>query len=340
MKILFLHANTPDYLSAGLFHGLRTLLGNNCVDLPRFDCMYSPLSKGIKDKIRGNAFTLYGLLDEIPEMVEQRFFIWHKNIHEFDLYIIADIWNQWETYIKLVRIVSATKIVVIDPSDSTRVFPFNNFSGNLIHIFLKWYYFKNAQIKYFKREIPDQEKLMTGLTLLPNFISKYLLPKRIYPINFSIPEEKITKVSVDFKTKKFTTVIVDEEVQNNLASSFFIPLGQELYKFSDENEYYKDIQLSKFGITTKRSGWDCLRHYEYAANGAVLCFKNLTNKNKESAPHGLNKTNCIFYDSSQNLVEKLESISEQEYLILLENTYKWVVDNTTIALAKKLINQI
>lgn len=340
MRVLFLHANTPDYLSAGLFHGLRSLLGKDCVDLPRFDCMYSPLSGGIKEKIRGNAFTLYGLLKDITEVDDQRFFIWQKNINDFDFYIIADIWNQWDTYIKLIELVPFNKIIIVDPSDSTRVYPFNNLSSNYLVLIFKLLLFKKDKVKYFKREIQGESNIMTGLNFLPNFISKMLVPSKIHPIHFSIPEEKITQVNIEFKTKQFTTIIVDDEMNKLVDSSFLIPLGKEVYAFSDEKEYYKDIQLSKFGITTKRSGWDCLRHYEYTANGAVLCFKNYSDKFIQCAPYGLNETNCIFYNTSSELIEKLATISDLEYTTLLKNSYKWVKNNTTLELAKKFVNQI
>ena len=35
MKVLYFHHNQPDYLAESLLHRLRTLLGKNCVDVPR-----------------------------------------------------------------------------------------------------------------------------------------------------------------------------------------------------------------------------------------------------------------------------------------------------------------
>ena len=35
---------------------------------------------------------------------------------------------------------------------------------------------------------------------------------------------------------------------------------------------------SRFGVTTKKSGWDCMRHYELAASGCVPCFRDLEEK--------------------------------------------------------------
>lgn len=340
MRLLFLHSNTPDYLSAGLFHGLRSILGSNCVDLPRFDCMYDPLSDSMRAKIRGNGFTLYGLLNEIPELVNERFFIWHKNIHDFDYYVIADIWNSWETYLKLIRIVPKEKIIIIDPSDNYRFYPFNNYHKNGLFIFFQYLFSNTKNVKYFKRELSISLKDRTGLYFLPNFIQRWLLPKNIYKINFSLPANKISYVGSDIKTKNFTENIVDEDLVSHFPELQLIPMGQQLYKFTDEGEYYADIQKSKFGITSKRSGWDCLRHYEYAANGAVLCFKNYLQKPINCAPYGLNSSNCIFYNTPEDLKQKIANLSVSEYDSLLENSYKWILENTTIKTAQKFIKDI
>jgi hypothetical protein len=36
----------------------------------------------------------------------------------------------------------------------------------------------------------------------------------------------------------------------------------ETYRFTREEDYYNDYRRSFFGFTWKKSGWDCLRHYE------------------------------------------------------------------------------
>lgn len=341
MKVLFIHDNIPDYLCAGLFHGLRSILGTNCLDLPRFDCMYKTMSEGTKSKIRGNAFSLYGLLDESSELVNDRFFIWHKNIHEFDYYIIADIWNCWPTYMRLSKLVDAKKIIIIDPSDSLRLFPFNNFRSDLKIVILNLINGISSKSKYFKREISGFKSDQFGF---PDFISNalsFLFSRNtLYPISFSIPEEKITRVTIKEKTQLFTKVIVDEEFDNFNSSSVILPLNDTKYHFTDEASYYKDIQISKFGITMKRAGWDCLRHYEYAANGTVLCFKQLDKKHIACAPHDLISSNCIMYNDKDELLYKINQINDIQYESLLNNTYNWIQSKTTVSIAKKFLAEI
>lgn len=80
----------------------------------------------------------------------------------------------------------------------------------------------------------------------------------LYPINFSIPNEKI------IKHKPIKTQILSQ----------IIP-GKTSYIFNKENEYYNEYQKSYFAITKKKAGWDCLRHYEIIANGCMPYFENI-----------------------------------------------------------------
>jgi len=47
------------------------------------------------------------------------------------------------------------------------------------------------------------------------------------------------------------------------------------YSFSNEDEYMKEYSTVAFAITKKKAGWDCMRHYEIIAAGAIPYFLNL-----------------------------------------------------------------
>ena len=81
----------------------------------------------------------------------------------------------------------------------------------------------------------------------------------LFPITFSIPKEKICDISIQ-KTK----------ILSNL-----IPGNISTYIYNTEQEYYNEYQKSYFAITTKKGGWDCLRHYEILANRCIPLFKNI-----------------------------------------------------------------
>jgi hypothetical protein len=81
----------------------------------------------------------------------------------------------------------------------------------------------------------------------------------VSPINFCIPEDLIVQ-QIPPKTRKVATIV---------------PGKLETYIYKDEEPYYRDYQDSLFGITMKKAGWDCLRHYEILMNGCIPYFVDL-----------------------------------------------------------------
>jgi len=86
----------------------------------------------------------------------------------------------------------------------------------------------------------------------------------LFPITFSIPESKIISLENNniIKTKLLSSLI---------------PGKLETYIYNTEEEYYNEYRQSLFAITTKKGGWDCLRHYEIIANGCIPYFPNIEN---------------------------------------------------------------
>ena len=56
-----------------------------------------------------------------------------------------------------------------------------------------------------------------------------------------------------------------------------IPGRLSTYIYEDEQTYYNMYANSIFGITNKKLGWDCLRHYEILMNGCIPLFLNIEN---------------------------------------------------------------
>ena len=81
----------------------------------------------------------------------------------------------------------------------------------------------------------------------------------LYPITFSIPEEKIIR-TIPSKTKLLSNLI---------------PGKMSTYIYNTEEAYYNEYRCSYFATTTKKGGWDCMRHYEIIANGCVPYFPDL-----------------------------------------------------------------
>ena len=82
----------------------------------------------------------------------------------------------------------------------------------------------------------------------------------IFPISFSIPYEKIA-------TK------IETNIENILSP--LIPGINSTYKYQTENEYNDMYKKSIFGITIKKAGWDCYRHYELLMNGCLPFFLDI-----------------------------------------------------------------
>jgi len=100
---------------------------------------------------------------------------------------------------------------------------------------------------------------MLRLTILSLLVASFHLETTPFPIQFSIPERKIVENS-PIKYKDF---------------AFIMPGDFQTYIYNQEADYYADYQRSYYAITTKKGGWDCMRHYEILANGCIPYFLNL-----------------------------------------------------------------
>jgi hypothetical protein len=327
LNILFVNADSSDYLGISLLHGLRQLENINVVDYPKSDISYKKNSQDLRPYLRGNGFTLYFTLDDVPI---KRLNIKSDQIIErnYDLIIFNDIKSNFGFYFEYLPYLAQNKTAVLDGSDDPCLF------GNHGEFWRKPYYWfipkPQNKFLYFKREWIDESiNYSRFFKLLPKFVYK-LLPqkKNLRKISFSIPENKIV-LNPPTKIKLFPKHIVDDEVRIKYANDSY-----SAYAFETEDEYYSDLQSSKFGITTKRAGWDCLRHYEIAANGSVICFRDLDKKPVNCAPHGLiPNVNCISYSNYNDLIAKTQNLTDQQYALLLDESLKWIRSKTTKQLA-------
>jgi len=219
------------------------------------------------------------------------------------------------------------RTVIIDGADSQNVFLY---SGAYLRKPYFWFFPRlHRKYLYFKRELTPLSIRSCSYNLLPSPLKRPIL----YPISFSFPEEKIFR-EVPPKTKMLSSHIVDPEISER------IPGSSSKHLFSSEMDYYRDLQTSRFGITTKRAGWDCMRHYEIAANGAVLCFRNLLDKPTTCAPHGLSTGNCVQYQNANDLFDQIGRMPEEEYQRLVQGGREWILENTTVKRAKYVIETV
>lgn len=320
LRILFLTESREDYLADSLLHGLISL-NANVVDFPRKDCLYSDLQHANSEsniKIRGNGFTLYHLLRDRD--VDRRSIVQRIEKACFDVVIFGQIWRQWGQLLDLAPFLQDTKVVLLDGDDDSRIF-FQ--SGTRLRRYgYQPFPIRSGKCIYLKRELTS-----------PVPFTRHC---RVLPFGFSIPSEKIVPLSCITKTKKFATHCVDTEVADTcgLKSS---------YAFSTEQEYYADLSASHFAITTKRGGWDCLRHYEIVAAGSVPCFRNLDRKPSSCAPIGLTPSkNCLSYTDWHDLNEQVNNIlsSPYNYSQLQTASRAWLYTNTTTSAAARFLEAV
>lgn len=329
-RVLFLSGSAEDYLADGLFHGLRSLLGKNVVDHPRMDIMYDTIGPIRRRHLYGRGFSLYGGLPDLEidrVRVEEKLADGH-----FNIVIFSDIHRMFGRFVELLPLLSQVSVAVLDGADSSAMYPY---CGTYWRRPERWFLPRaHTRFLYFKREWTIETLRDRYYRLVPRaLLERARAPANLRPIGFSFPHEKILTDTNDLSGKRtlFQRHIVDPEVRESSTAA------SASYVFESEVEYYRDLREACFGITTKRGGWDCLRHYEIAANGTVPCFRDLAAKPPTCAPHGLTDDNCISYGSAKELLHRVSTMSEAEYVRLRKGALAWARENSTQARAKQVL---
>jgi len=91
------------------------------------------------------------------------------------------------------------------------------------------------------------------------FKRELIYENEIFPIGFCIPKEKI----FNGKTEK------------SLQFAKMRPDRKSTYIYENEEDYYIGYRIAKFGVTMKKGGWDCMRHYEIMTNKCLPNFINI-----------------------------------------------------------------
>lgn len=156
-----------------------------------------------------------------------------------------------------------------------------------------------------------------SLSSVHPYFKRELILNELIPIHFAIPECKITKEKLE-KIQEYGSIIP----------------GQSGYKFDIEKEYYDDYNKSYFGVTMKKAGWDCMRHYEILANHCIPYFTDL-----EECP------NKILTNLPKELLleakELANNFDEQKYFSILNELFEYTKNNlTTKQLAQYVLSHV
>lgn len=313
LRLLFLTDDREDYLADGVLHGLHGLDGVEVVDVPRKECLYAGGRRcrvAPELGVRGGGFTLYGLLHE-PAPGIDRSQIWRRlEAGWFDAVLVGNVWRQWGQLLQWQALLAGRPLLLLDGDDDERLYPssgtryrqFGPLSG--LRPLLA-----APGCHYFKRELTGRSRAW-GRRL------------QLHPLAFAVPEATIV-AAVPAKTQRFPAHVVDAELQALIG-------GSTGYAFADEDAYRADLGAARFGITGRRAGWDCLRHYEIAASGTVVCFRDLDRKPPRCAPHGLvDGVNALGYRDAAGLLRRLDALAPAEERRLQQEALAWVRRQTT-----------
>ena len=325
-RVLLVTTDSSDYLADTMVHGLRLLLGDRLVETPRRDPLYRDFPEDWRGSQYGRGFTLYsGSLDPIE--IDRSGTRERLAAGEFDLLVIGDIWRCYGTFAELLPLAGDTPIAVLDGVDSEAPVPYEPRWWRRPGL---WFLPRpHRHAGYFKRELTPRTTWFRSYLLNP--IARRP-PRSMRPISFGIPEHLVAS-EVPAKRKDFPAHVVDAEVAARVGAA-----GS--YAFADEDAYYADLRATRFGITTKRGGWDCMRHYEVAASGCVLCFRDLSAKPATCAPHGLDASNTLEYADADDLLARIEALSAPDERELQDAALGWARRNTTRAVASRFLGEL
>ena len=332
-QILYLTSPDEDYLADSLLHGLRALIGPQVVDYPRCVFLDDDLPANVRARMHGKGFTLSGTRPKTEGDAVDRTHVWQRvRSGEFSKVVFSSVWRQYGLLLQYRDILTPENTVLIDGEDTANLFPYSTSllrqAGVVSLLRVHRHY------KYFKRELCPQSVRSCWFNAVPERIAaSFNLPPTVHPISFSIPEERIVS-EVPQKRRLLFPHCVDSEAAAVIPGLSTAPL------FTSERDYHQGLAESRFAVTTKRAGWDCLRHYEIAANGCVPCFRNLGAKPASCAPHGLTQANCVEYNSPAKLVKRTSSMTDAEYSGLAEGALEWARQNSTRVRAAEFLSRI
>lgn len=149
------------------------------------------------------------------------------------------------------------------------------------------------------------------------YFKRELTTNKLIPIHFAIPECKITTNKLE-KIQEYGSIIP----------------GQDEYKFDIEQNYYDDYNKSYFGVTMKKAGWDCMRHYEILANNCIPYFTDLKDCPKQTLT---NLPKELLLEAK----ELANNFDEQKYFSILDELFEYAKNNlTTKVLATHILNYV
>lgn len=249
MNILFVSDGTGvDYQCDCVFHGLNELNDVAVYTLNDYWYMYTGNDPSAIQKLYGMGFTVTNRIPLSKRKVHSVELAREKIISKFyDIIIYGSIKRCNLLLDTVLQFYPKENIIFIDGEDedfSVRYIPRARGLVKMPKVYIKE---RNKAIDlsqkgfYFKRELREKDR------------------GYFYPISFAIPYDSV--------------LLKVAEKQIYLAT--IIPGKLHTYIYKNEADYYNGYQIAQFGVTTKKAGWDCMRHYEILANSCIPYFPDI-----------------------------------------------------------------
>jgi hypothetical protein len=227
-----------DYLTDAIFQYCKTNTEIDVYECPWMVHMYKN-SPSKKEELSGYGFALRKDLEQSPNILDINEAISRIQSKYFD-YIITDSrsTNPWwqDRGLSPFRDEIVRAIgVAFEIYPSNRIIFFDGEDQTGV--------FGNIleNVTYFKRELQFDHS-------------------RVHPIGYCFPEHKFKNCEADQKQKDIATII---------------PGDKSTYLFEEEEPYYEDYRISRYGYTWKKLGWDCFRHHELLFSSCVPIFPDI-----------------------------------------------------------------
>lgn len=297
MRILYISKfKYPDYQNDMIFHGLKSVFQKDVYESDHAAYMYKDFSN--LQSLYGRGFTTYGKLDNSLSNVADD--IKDKIRHKFFDKVIYGSIQRCEDYFEdVVTSYGKDDVIFIDGEDDNSIL-----SKSLKHG------------RYFKRELSSTSTDVTPRIVKAVKDNKLSLsadnqtfgdtargiPKKLF-VEYRIGNRKARREVYEGETLEIAAPadekLVIDKAHYTLVGNIFpinfcipkalivkkIPQKRQLYSnsipgrgyiFDNEQDYYDDYRKSYFGLTHKKGGWDCCRHYEILMNGCIPYFPNLS----------------------------------------------------------------
>jgi hypothetical protein len=145
-------------------------------------------------------------------------------------------------------------------------------SDHIFSYYMRLYHYEERVVslyntqQYYLHNLPDSifsdpRHSLSFKIMRDAFLQK--MNKNVYPIQFCMDETKFLPLQSSKNKRKPFSSIIPGTVQNRN------------YQFDLEHDYYNEYNQSFYAITLKKAGWDCMRHLEIIASGAIPYFEDI-----------------------------------------------------------------